>query len=139
VYFVPFRYSFSGLGKTTDKNLASLSVTRTVLEKRSQFFAILSRFRRFSTNIWGTKKNNIDSWAKFGMREIRRKFLKKFAPRMCTWNVQCKQGLILIQGENPNLGIFLLAFEWKMLVYFVAIWNILRLLQPFAQFCGNLV
>jgi hypothetical protein len=38
--------------------------------------------------------------------------------------------------KNPNLGQFSRALEWKMFVYYLVIWNILR---PFGIFHGNLV
>jgi hypothetical protein len=37
---------------------------------------------------------------------------------------------------NPNLGIFWRVLEWKMLVYFITIWNSLR---PLGVFDGHLV
>jgi hypothetical protein len=39
------------------------------------------------------------------------------------------------QTKNLNLGKFLRVLKWKMLVYFIAIWDILR---PFCIFCGHL-
>jgi hypothetical protein len=44
--------------------------------------------------------------------------------------------MVCIQTKNPNLGKFWRALEWKMLVYFTAIWNIFR---PFEIFYGRLV
>jgi hypothetical protein len=44
--------------------------------------------------------------------------------------------MVWFQTKNINLGIFLRAFEWKRLVYFMAINNILQLL---GIFCGILV
>jgi hypothetical protein len=40
------------------------------------------------------------------------------------------------QTKNPNLGQFLRDLQWKLLVYFMAIWPILR---PFDTFNGYLV
>jgi hypothetical protein len=34
--------------------------------------------------------------------------------------------MVCFQTKNPNLGTFLRALDWKMLIYFMAIWNILR-------------
>jgi hypothetical protein len=34
--------------------------------------------------------------------------------------------MVYFQTKNPNLGKFLRALDWKMLTYFMAIWNILR-------------
>jgi hypothetical protein len=34
--------------------------------------------------------------------------------------------MVYFQTKNPNLGKFWRALEWKMLVYFMTIWNILR-------------
>jgi hypothetical protein len=42
----------------------------------------------------------------------------------------------LFQIKNPNLGKFWRALEWKMLAYFMAIWNILH---PFGIIYGRLV
>jgi hypothetical protein len=39
--------------------------------------------------------------------------------------------MVFFQTKNPNLGKFWRAFKWKMLEYFMAIWNILR---PFGIF-----
>jgi hypothetical protein len=38
-----------------------------------------------------------------------------------------KQGcqMVYFQTKNPNLGKFWRALDWKMLIYFMAIWNIL--------------
>jgi hypothetical protein len=44
--------------------------------------------------------------------------------------------MVCFQTENPNLGKFWKALEWKMLVYFMVMWNILR---SFGIFCGHLV
>jgi hypothetical protein len=48
--------------------------------------------------------------------------------------------MVCFQTKNSNLGKFWRALEWKMLVYFVVIWNIIRssgipILWPF----GNVV
>jgi hypothetical protein len=32
--------------------------------------------------------------------------------------------MVYFQNKNTNLGLYWRAFEWKMLVYFNAIWNI---------------
>jgi hypothetical protein len=49
-----------------------------------------------------------------------------------------KQGcqMSYFQAKNPSLGKFWRELQWKMLVYFMAIWSIL---QPFGIFCGHLV
>jgi hypothetical protein len=52
--------------------------------------------------------------------------------------------MVIFQTKNPNLGKFWRAFEWKMLVYFTTIWNILQPfsihnLWPFGIVCGHLV
>jgi hypothetical protein len=31
------------------------------------------------------------------------------------------------KNKTPNLGKFLRALDWKMLIYFMAIWNILEI------------
>jgi hypothetical protein len=33
--------------------------------------------------------------------------------------------MVYFQTKNPNLGKFLTALDWKMLINFMAIWNIL--------------
>jgi hypothetical protein len=52
--------------------------------------------------------------------------------------VPCEQGcqMVYFQTKNPTLSKFLRALEWKMLVYFMVIWGILR---PFGIFYGHLV
>jgi hypothetical protein len=44
--------------------------------------------------------------------------------------------MVYFQTKNPNLGKFLRALYWKMLIYFKAIWNIL---QTFGIFYDHLV
>jgi hypothetical protein len=44
--------------------------------------------------------------------------------------------MVYLQNKNPNLDKFLRALEWKMLVYFIPLWNILL---PFGIFYGHLV
>jgi hypothetical protein len=44
--------------------------------------------------------------------------------------------MIYFQTKNPNLGVFWRALECKMLLYFMTIWNILRL---FGTIYGRLV
>jgi hypothetical protein len=44
--------------------------------------------------------------------------------------------MVYFQTKNPALGKFWRTLEWKMLVYFVTIWNILR---PFGIIYGRLV
>jgi hypothetical protein len=44
--------------------------------------------------------------------------------------------MVYFQTKNPNLGKFWMALEWKMLVYFMTISNILR---PFGIIYGRLV
>jgi hypothetical protein len=34
--------------------------------------------------------------------------------------------MVHFQTKNPNLGKFWRALEWKMLVYFMTMWTILR-------------
>jgi hypothetical protein len=50
----------------------------------------------------------------------------------------CKQGckMVYFQTQNPNFGNFFSVLQWKVLVYFMAIWSILR---PFDIFCDHLV
>jgi hypothetical protein len=44
--------------------------------------------------------------------------------------------MVFFKTKNPNLGKFWRALEWKKLVNYMAIWNILR---PFGIFDGHLV
>jgi hypothetical protein len=44
--------------------------------------------------------------------------------------------MVSFQTKNPNLGKFWRAWNWKMLLYIMAIWNILR---PFGIFYDHLV
>jgi hypothetical protein len=34
--------------------------------------------------------------------------------------------MVCFQTKNPNLGKFWRALEWKLWIYFMAVWNILR-------------
>jgi hypothetical protein len=48
--------------------------------------------------------------------------------------------MVYFQTKNPNLGKFWMALEWKMLAYFVVIWNILCPLHRYISWpFGNLV
>jgi hypothetical protein len=42
--------------------------------------------------------------------------------------------MVPFQTQNPNLGKFWRALDWKMLIYLMAIWNIL---QTFGIFYDN--
>jgi hypothetical protein len=44
--------------------------------------------------------------------------------------------MVCFQAKNPNLGKFWRALDWKLLMYLMAIWNILH---TFRIFCDNLV
>jgi hypothetical protein len=44
--------------------------------------------------------------------------------------------MVCFQTKSPNLGKFWRVFQWKMLVYFMAIWSIS---MPFGLFHGHLV
>jgi hypothetical protein len=47
--------------------------------------------------------------------------------------------MVYFQTKNPNLGKFLRALDWKMLIYFMAIWNIFRTFGIFYVFYDHLV
>jgi hypothetical protein len=52
--------------------------------------------------------------------------------------------MVYFQAKNPNLGKIWGALEWKMLSYFMTIWNILGTaiwynLWPFGIVCSHLV
>jgi hypothetical protein len=40
--------------------------------------------------------------------------------------IRRSSSLVCFPTKNPNLGKFWRAFDWKMFIYFMAIWNILR-------------
>jgi hypothetical protein len=44
--------------------------------------------------------------------------------------------MVSFQAKNPNLGKFWRALDWKMLIYYMATWNIL---QIFGLTCDHLV
>jgi preprotein translocase subunit SecY len=44
--------------------------------------------------------------------------------------------MVSFQTKNPNLGKFWRALDWKMLIYFMAIWNIIH---TFGIFCNHFV
>jgi hypothetical protein len=44
--------------------------------------------------------------------------------------------MVCFQTKNTNLGKFWRVLQWKMLLYFMAIWSIL---PQFGIFCGHLV
>jgi hypothetical protein len=48
--------------------------------------------------------------------------------------------MVYFQTKNPNLGKFWRAFDWKKLMYFMAIWNSLQTFGDFYDhFCVHLV
>jgi hypothetical protein len=47
--------------------------------------------------------------------------------------------MVYFQTKNPNLGKFLRALHWKMLIYFMASWNILLTFGKFYNHLVNLV
>jgi hypothetical protein len=53
----------------------------------------------------------------------------------------CCQGcqMVYFQTKNPNVGSFWRALDWKMFIYFMAIWNILRTFGKFYDHLGNFV
>jgi hypothetical protein len=63
-------------------------------------------------------------------------FISFFRPKINDQGCQ----MVCFQTKNPNLGKFWRALEWKMQVYFVVIWNILRAfgnLWPFGNCVMN--
>jgi hypothetical protein len=64
------------------------------------------------------------------------------APRPRSLNISSAKGweMACFQTENPNLGKFCKAFDRKMLIYFIAIWNILATFgisyDHLAHFCS---
>jgi hypothetical protein len=64
-------------------------------------------------------------------------FCSNYPPnKALTGGQEDEQGcqMVYFQTKDPYLGIFWKALEYTMLVYFVAIWNIL---QPFGVFHGH--
>jgi hypothetical protein len=51
-------------------------------------------------------------------------------------DMYCEQGcqMVHFRTKNPNLGKFCRVLQWKMFVYFTAIWYILR---PFGMLVGH--
>jgi hypothetical protein len=47
--------------------------------------------------------------------------------------------MVYFQTKNPNLGKFLTALDWKMLINFMAIWNILWTFWVFYDHLVNFV
>jgi hypothetical protein len=47
--------------------------------------------------------------------------------------------MVYFRTKNPNLDKFWSALDWKFLLYFMAIWNILWTLGIFRTFCVHLV
>jgi hypothetical protein len=47
--------------------------------------------------------------------------------------------MVSFQTKNTNLGKFWSALDWKMLIYFTAIWNILQPFGTFYEHCHNFV
>jgi hypothetical protein len=52
-----------------------------------------------------------------------------------------KQGcqMVCFQTKNPNLGKFWRFLQWKIMLYFMAIWSIWYILLHYGIFCGHLV
>jgi hypothetical protein len=46
-----------------------------------------------------------------------------------------KQGcqMVYFRNKNPNLGKLFRALDWKMLMYFLAVWNILQTIGKFSD------
>jgi hypothetical protein len=57
------------------------------------------------------------------------------------WKLGPEQGfqMVYFQTKNPNLGKFWKALDWKMLIYFIAIGNILRIFGIFYDHYVHLV
>jgi hypothetical protein len=47
--------------------------------------------------------------------------------------------MVYFQTKNPNLGKIWSAFDWKMLINFMAIWNILRTFEIFYDYLVHFV
>jgi hypothetical protein len=47
--------------------------------------------------------------------------------------------MVSFQTKNPNLGKFCRDLDWKMLIYFVSIWNILKTLYDHLGYCMTIL
>jgi hypothetical protein len=54
--------------------------------------------------------------------------------KMRNWDQGCQ--MVCFQTKNQKLGTFWRVLQWKIMVYFMVIWSILR---PFDIFYGHLV
>jgi hypothetical protein len=87
-------------------------------------------------------------------KNVERKNGHNFFDRTTTNEQGCQ--MVSFQTKNPNLGKFWRVLDWKMLIYFMAIWNVLQtfgmfyrhlecftdiwnVLQTFGIFCVHLV
>jgi hypothetical protein len=67
-------------------------------------------------------------------------FLKKFCPKLL-YKTLAENGLgrngdqgcqmVYFQAKNSNLGKIWMTLDWKLLIYFMAIWNILQTFEIF--------
>jgi hypothetical protein len=46
--------------------------------------------------------------------------------------------MVYFQTQNPDLGKFWRALDWKILIFFMAIWSILQLFDMFCAFVSTL-
>jgi hypothetical protein len=69
----------------------------------------------------------------FGRRKkVVKKSVPSFGAKKCTQAQGCQ--MAYFQNKNPSLGKFWRFLQWKMLVYYMAIWSILL---PFGIFCDH--
>jgi hypothetical protein len=67
-----------------------------------------------------------DSLANF-LWKLEKSFCEEASSEREALTTRLEQGcqMVCFQTKNPNLGRFWRALEWKMMVYFMVIWNIL--------------
>jgi hypothetical protein len=62
-------------------------------------------------------------------KKVGRQVCSDCGPRVARW-------FVCFQTENTNLGKFWRALDWKMLIYFMPIWNILQIFGIFYRYLG---
>jgi hypothetical protein len=68
-----------------------------------------------------------------GTNSSRQKLFQNWSQYCAIWVIS---RVVYFQTKNPNLGKFGRVLQWKMLVYFIAVWSNLR---PFGIIYGHLV
>jgi hypothetical protein len=145
IYWLHFeRWKSSKFQKRSPKNTPAWNYLGTFFLPEST--KIFGKIRSFKSIFFGRKCSELILWISGGnclnlstpgLKLIASKwsFIRawelrgQLASRVARWHTY-------FQTRNPNLGKFWSVLQWKMLVYFLAIWYILR---PSDLFCGHLV